>query len=90
MGEEMERRMREHTDIETLLRIIGEATDREVARIRAVPEENYDLPIELPWPPPMNVVDAMGYHNWNMAYHEGQIHYIASLLENSPTDSAGV
>ncbi len=29
----------------------------------------------------MEVLDIMNYHIWNMLYHEGQINYIASLLE---------
>ena len=80
MGAEMERRMREHTDVETLLRLLEESTEREIARLREILPDTYELPVEMPWPPPMSVLDIMGYHGWNLAYHEGQLVYIASLL----------
>ena len=82
MGAEMELRMREHTDRETLLEMLAASVEREIARMRAVPEDEYDLPVEMPWPPPMSVVDVMGYLVWNLSYHEGQINYIASMLDS--------
>lgn len=81
MGDEMNRRMNEHTKVETLLKMVEESTERELARMRALPVASYHLPVEMPWSDDFEVIDVMGYHNWNMAYHEGQLVYIASMLQ---------
>ena len=36
---------------------------------------------DMPWGP-MNRQDLIGYAYWNLSYHEGQINYIAKMLEN--------
>lgn len=38
--------------------------------------------VEMPWPGDFRVADLLTYHYWNMTYHEGQITYIASMLQN--------
>ena len=56
-----------------------ESTRNTAAAIQAVPDEDLDVSIDLPWGPmPMAEVIANSY--WNMSYHQGQITYMASLL----------
>jgi uncharacterized damage-inducible protein DinB len=50
-----------------------------VAAIEAVPDADLPASIEMPWGP-MTLAEIMAYPYWNMAYHEGQINYIASML----------
>ena len=49
------------------------------AAIRAVPDADLELEIQLPWGP-ATVVKIIGNPLWNMGYHEGQINYLASML----------
>lgn len=50
-----------------------------VAAIRAVSDEDLGVEIQMPWGP-MNLAQVIAYPYWNMAYHEGQINYIASMV----------
>ncbi|MCW3097449.1 MAG: hypothetical protein JWL77_3067 [Chthonomonadaceae bacterium] len=50
-----------------------------VAAIEGVPDADLTASIEMPWGP-MTLAEIMAYPYWNMAYHEGQINYIASML----------
>lgn len=52
---------------------------RSVATIRAIPDEDLNIQIELPWGP-STIAQIIAYPYWNMSYHEGQINYIASML----------
>lgn len=68
------------TDPEELIASLMDYTDRQIARIDEVPTDAYLDQVENPWGADLKVIDALSYHNWNMAYHEGQIRYIATLL----------
>ena len=50
-----------------------------IAALEALPEADLGTSIDMPWGP-MTMAQIMAYPYWNMAYHEGQINYIASLL----------
>jgi uncharacterized damage-inducible protein DinB len=49
------------------------------AAIEATPDSDLEISIEMPWGP-MPMAQILAYPYWNMAYHEGQINYIASML----------
>ena len=55
-----------------------------VAAIQAVPDEELETDIPLPWGPKtwgtMTLRDICAQPYWNMTYHQGQIVYIASLM----------
>jgi len=50
-----------------------------VAVIRAIPDDALNVTMETPFGT-LSLSQIMGYPYWNMAYHEGQINYIASIL----------
>jgi len=50
-----------------------------VAAIRAVTDEEMEMEITI-WRP-MTIATLIAYPHWNMTYHEGQINYIASILD---------
>ncbi|MDQ2730642.1 MAG: DinB family protein [Armatimonadota bacterium] len=50
-----------------------------VAAIRSVPDEDLGHEIQMPWGP-MSMAQIIAYPYWNMAYHEGQINYISSMV----------
>ncbi|RYD48628.1 MAG: hypothetical protein EOP60_15325 [Sphingomonadales bacterium] len=74
--------MASRTDIEALIDSLRDYTRRQIEAVRAVPTEKYLVPLENPFGADMKVIDGLTYHNWNMAYHEGQIRYIESLLKS--------
>ena len=49
------------------------------AAIRATPDDALAIEIDMPWGN-QTLGQILAYPHWNMAYHEGQINYIASLL----------
>jgi len=51
-----------------------------IQTIRHVADEDLEIEIQMPWGL-MTISQIMGYPFWNMCYHEGQINYIASLLD---------
>lgn len=50
-----------------------------IAAIQGVREADMEVEIAMPWGP-MTSAQLITYPHWNMAYHEGQINYIASIL----------
>jgi hypothetical protein len=66
-------------DWEALQSLLHQNTARVVAAIRAVPEEDLEAEVTMPWGP-MTLEQVISYPHWNMSYHEGQINYIASML----------
>lgn len=67
-------------DWPALKALLDENTAKVVAAIRAVPDEDLNVAIETPFGM-MTLTQILSYPFWNMSYHEGQINYIASLLE---------
>ena len=59
--------------------LLEQNTAAAIAAIRAVPEDDLGIEVQMPWGP-MTVAQLLAYPSWNMAYHEGQINYIASML----------
>lgn len=47
--------------------------------ILTIPDEDLAIEIPMPWGP-ITVAHLLAYPYWNMAYHEGQINYIAAML----------
>lgn len=68
------------TDVAKLEKMTREGTVRLLEFVRTVKPEELGDSVEMPWPGNFTVADLLGYHNWNMAYHEAQINYIAGLL----------
>ncbi|MBV9868329.1 MAG: hypothetical protein JO316_23490 [Abitibacteriaceae bacterium] len=59
--------------------LLQENTARAIAAIRAVPDEDLQVEVQMPWGP-MALAQIISYPYWNMSYHEGQINYVASML----------
>lgn len=50
-------------------------------KIMTLTDAELEEPVKNPWDAEMLVCDALVYHAWNYGYHEGQINYIAGLIE---------
>ena len=70
------------TDFDEIIAALEATTDLIVATIEATAPEQYDDPVEMPWPEDFRVVDILAYHSWNLGYHEGQLVYILTVLSN--------
>lgn len=68
------------TDLAELERMTREGTEELLAFVRTVSESELGDKVEMPWPGEFTVADLLGYHSWNMGYHEGQIYFIGGLL----------
>ncbi len=66
-------------DWESLKSLLAANTALVVASIEAVPDEDLELIIAMPWGE-RTLAEIMSYCYWNMSYHEGQTNYIASLI----------
>jgi len=66
-------------DWDAIQTLLQQNTERVIEAIRAVPEEDLENIIDMPWGP-MTLANIMAYPYWNMSYHEGQVNYIASML----------
>ena len=64
---------------EVLHTLLHSSTEKFIAAINSVPDEDLSVEIELPWGK-MTIAQILAYPYWNMSYHEGQIYYISSLL----------
>lgn len=53
--------------------------DRGIGAIRAVPDEDLNVQVQMPWGP-FTLAQIISYPYWNLSYHEAQINYIASML----------
>jgi uncharacterized damage-inducible protein DinB len=69
------------TDLDELERIANADTERMIEFFSNMPPEQLDTVVHLPFPGEYKMADIMCYHYWNASYHNGQITYIASLLE---------
>lgn len=79
MAEWMEKR-KQFTDLAELERMTREGTEAIIEFALSVKPEEFGDAVEMPWPGDFRVADLLSYHYWNMAYHQGQIYYIATLL----------
>lgn len=71
------------TSIDELEHRCAANTANLVADMRKMSESDLTLPVQMPFPGEFNLADILAYHYWNMGYHEGQINYIGSLLEEA-------
>lgn len=69
------------TDLDELEKEAIAQTESFVAFLQEVRPEEYELPVEMPFPGEFNMADVLSYHYWNGAYHQGQIYYISTLLD---------
>lgn len=69
----------ENLDNESLTAMLKESSLAVIASIHKVESDSLNQEIELPWGI-MTLSAIMAYPSWNMAYHLGQINYIASML----------
>jgi len=67
------------TGYDAVKSLLDTNTERIIAVIEAFPEDKLTDEIDLPWGK-STLAEVLAYPYWNMAYHEGQINYIASLL----------
>lgn len=58
---------------------LDENTAKVVEAIRALPDEDLETEVQMPWGP-MTLTQIISYPYWNACYHEGQINFIASML----------
>lgn len=70
-------------DWEALRARLEENTRRAAGAIRVVPDDALSDAMVTVWKT-RTVADVIGHALWNMTYHEGQIHYLASLLGCPP------
>ena len=68
-------------DWETLRSLLHANTAYAVTAIRTVADEDLSAPVQGV-PGAKTLVEVVAYAYWNMKYHEGQINFIASLLES--------
>ena len=66
-------------DWPALKTLLEENTSRVAEVIRAVPDEDLEIEVQMPWGA-MTLTQLMSYPGWNASYHEGQINFIASML----------
>lgn len=78
-------------DWNALKSLLQENTAKVIAVIRAVPNEDLGIEIYIPQEMisksergPTTLAQVISYPYWNMSYHEGQINYIASMLDFLP------
>jgi hypothetical protein len=66
-------------DWPALKSLLDENTARVADAIRALPNEDLEFEISMPWGA-MTMTQIIEYPYWNAKYHEGQINFIASIL----------
>jgi len=59
--------------------LLEENTPKVVEAIKGLSDEELDQTIQMPWGP-FTLAQIASYPYWNMAYHEGQCNYMASML----------
>jgi len=60
--------------------LLHENNQKAIAEIATVPDDALWIEVAMPWGT-QTLAEIMAYPYWNMSYHEGQINYIASMLE---------
>lgn len=70
------------TDLDELEKLTRANLGKVVEYIRGLDPSEYTVPVSLPFGNDFKMADVLAYPYWNMSYHEGQINYIASLLES--------
>ncbi len=70
-------------DESLLLQRFMDSAEKASAAARALPDDALTQEIALPWGA-MTTARLAAVPMWNMSYHEGQIYYIASLLDSDP------
>ena len=68
-------------DWEALQALLRQNTSRGIASIQTVSAEDLKDEIAMPFGT-FTLAQIISYPYWNMSYHEGQINYIASMLED--------
>jgi uncharacterized damage-inducible protein DinB len=71
------------TDVAEIEKITREGTEKFIEFIQSLSPDDLSDNVEMPWPGEFQVGDLLSYHYWNMAYHEGQIYYIGTLLKQN-------
>ena len=67
------------TGFDAVKALLDSNTERMVGVILAFPDSDLTNDLDLPWGK-STLAEILAYPYWNMAYHEGQVNYIASLL----------
>ena len=67
-------------DWQALQTMLHTNTAKVIEVIQNVPEADLGIEVALPWGP-ATLAQISAYPYWNMSYHEGQINYIASMLD---------
>lgn len=68
-------------DLEELERMALADADRLAQHFGTMTAADLDKEVSMPFPGEYKMADIMAYHYWNASYHEGQINYIGTLLE---------
>ena len=78
---ELNRRIAELTgDWPALQTLLHHNSARVAAVVGALSDEDFDAEIQMPWGA-MTMAQIAAYPYWNASYHEGQINFIASMLD---------
>jgi len=70
------------TDLGELEKLTRENIAKVAEFMRGLTEDELTAPVQLPFPGSYSLADVLAYNYWNMGYHEGQITYIATMIEN--------
>lgn len=62
------------------LALLHSSTEKFIAALASVSDADLSVEVMMPWGA-MTVAKIAAYPYWNMAYHEGQINFIAAVLE---------
>ena len=79
--EELKGRVKSVPELEARLRA---DTGKLIGFIRGLAQSDLSKPVEMPWPGEYTLADIINYPTWNMAYHEGQIAYLLTMLGINP------
>ena len=73
-------------DESAALALLHSGTEKFVAALSSVSDDDLSVEVKMPWGP-MTLAKIIAYPYWNMAYHEGQINFIASVMTHeTPTN----
>jgi uncharacterized damage-inducible protein DinB len=71
------------TDLDEIERVARANTACLLDFVRSLPESTFADPVRMPMPGEFNVLDLLQYHQWNLAYHTGQVVYLAGMADGA-------
>jgi uncharacterized damage-inducible protein DinB len=69
--------------VDELERLAKEGAAELAKMLRETLEADLSMKVEMPFPGEFNLADQVAYQYWNASYHEGQLTYILTMLEDA-------